>query len=214
MSMSKSIVNNAGARDPKIPRSITHKGERRSERYPSGLVERFVDLQGSVIQKQLVAPGIARTPDAIARSRTVMHNKANHDKSVRGFVEHDKCPIRHGVRHRNTTIEEEFAGMPTDLQAPCNSDPKVAERTAKGLVYHEGCPHIQWLMASRAAAERARRESRRATHIDFQAEQLSLAKEQAADSRRVADKLTAVVERLDARPLADKPAAPRKAPTE
>ena len=47
-SLSKSHIHDCGKRDPKLPRTVIVNGERRSERYPSGVTERYVSLQGNV----------------------------------------------------------------------------------------------------------------------------------------------------------------------
>ncbi len=199
-SFSRSAVHNAGKRDPKVPRTVFYKGERRSERWPSGVIERFVDLQGDVVTVQMVPPGIPATEELIARQRSSLHGKRNGDRSVQGFVEHDKCPLRHGARHRSPMLEEEFTALPDDLQRPCTSDPTVATRTRKGLEYGDACPHILWLMESRRAAEAIRRDSRRARNVDPAAEALKVAKDQAAATQAVNEKMLAVVESLAAKP--------------
>jgi hypothetical protein len=199
-SFSKSTVHNAGKRDPKIPRTIFHKGDRRAERWPAGVVERFIDLQGNVTQISMVPPGVPSTPDAVARKRNQMHLKCNHDRSVQGFIEHDKCPLRHGTRHLTETLEAEFSEMPQELQRPCPEDPRVAVRTAKGIEYADGCPHVLWLIQSRIAREADRRESRRARNVNHAEEQLNLAKAQAASTAAVNEKLLTVVESLTAKP--------------
>lgn len=177
-----------------------YKGDRRSERWPSGAVERFVDLQGNVVMVQLVPPGIPATDEAKARKRTSLHSRQNGDRSIQGFIEHDKCPLRHGARHRTPMIEEEFASLPADLQRPCAEDPQVARRTAKGIEYGDACPHILWLMESRRAAEGIRRDSRRARNVNHAEEQLNVAKEQAAHTASINEKLLHAVESLAAKP--------------
>lgn len=200
-SFSKSSVHNAGKRDPKIPRTVFYKGDRRSERWPSGAVERFVDLQGDVVTIQMVPPGIPATDEALARKRSTLHGKRNGDRSVQGFVEHDKCPLRHGARHRTPMLEEEFVALPAELQRPCGEDPEVATRTRKGIEYKDACPHILWLMASRREAESVRRDSRRARNVDHAAEQLKVAQAQAASTQAVNEKLVHLVESITARPV-------------
>ncbi len=199
-SFSKQSHHNAGKRDPKVPRTVFYKGARRSERWPSGAIERFVDLQGNVVMVQLVPPGVPVTDEAKARARSSLHNRQNGDRSIQGFVEHDKCPLRHGARHRTAMLEEEFASLPEALQRPCVEDPQVAKRTSKGIEYGDACPHTLWLMESRRASEDVRRESRRARNVDHAAEQLQVAKDQAEHTRSVNEKLISVVESLAAKP--------------
>jgi hypothetical protein len=198
-SFSRSSVHNAGKRDPKVPRTVFYKGERRSERWPSGAVERFVDLQGDVVTVQMVPPGIPATDEALARRRSAMHGKSNGDRSVQGFVEHDKCPLRHGARHRTPMIEEEFTALPESLQRPCTADPTVATRTRKGIEYGDACPHILWLMESRRKAAEIRRDSRRARNVDHAAEQTKAIQAQAASTQAINEKMLAVVESLAAK---------------
>lgn len=208
-SMSKGYAYDVGKRDPKIPRTVYVKGERRSEKFPSGVVERFVNLQGHVTQNQLISPGLPRSQDAINQAKAKLHRAKNSDRSIQGFVEHDRCPLRHAAHLRSPLAEEEFAAMPEELKRPCSADPEVVTRGAKGRIYNDPCPHIQWLIESRTEREaerRAARSSRGDSVLDMERRKLELAEAQLAESRKANDRMAAAVESVA------KPA--RKAPTE
>lgn len=210
MSLSKSAIYDAGSRpDPKKPRQVFANGERRSEKWPSGSVERFVDLQGNVVQIQMHSPGVAKTADTIVRKRNQLHAAKNGDGTVQGFIEHGKCPLRHGLNLLTPLIEDEFTAMPSELMRPCQSDPQTARRTAKGIEYLEPCPHIKWLIENRIAKEadrRASRSNRQETLRDIELKKLAAAEATAAEARKTNDRIVEL--------LASKPAQTKKAPTE
>lgn len=214
-SISKSYGYDVGkGGDPAKPRTSTYKGERRPEKVPRGVVERFVDLQGNVMPQQLVSPGVPPTQEAIARARAILHAAKNSDGTIQGHVEHGKCPLRHGTRHRNVLLEDEFAAMPADLQRPCESDPVVARATRgpggqRVIDYGDGCPHIEWLIASRRAKETARLASRMASResaMDIERKKLAAAQAQVDEQRKTNEKLVEVLSRNNDRS--------RKAPTD
>jgi hypothetical protein len=202
-SLSKGYAYDAGKRDPKVPRTVYVKGERRSEKYPSGVMDRFVNLQGNVVQCQLLSPGLARSPDAIARARSQLHQAKNADGSVKGFVEHDRCPLRHAANLRSTTAEEEFAAMPAELHRPCNEDPTVVTKGKKGREYHDPCPHIQWLIESRRTREAERRSARSGRTenvLEMERRKLEIAEQSLAEQRRANERMAQAVEQATARP--------------
>lgn len=99
--------------------------------------------------------------------------------------------------------------MPEELKRPCSADPEVVTRGAKGRIYNDPCPHIQWLIESRTEREaerRAARSSRGDSVLDMERRKLELAEAQLAESRKANDRMAAAVESVA------KPA--RKAPTE
>lgn len=209
-SLSKGYAYDAGKRDPKVPRTVFVNGERRAEKFPSGIVERFVSLQGNVVQCQLLSPGLARSPDMIAKARAQLHRAKNADGSVHGFVEHDKCPLRHAAHLRSPEAEEEFAEMPMDLKRPCPEDPTIVTRGKKGRVYSDPCPHIQWLIQSRREREEARRaarSSRGESVMDMERKRVALAEQQLEETRKANERIAAAVESVTA-------PKPRKAPSE
>lgn len=213
-SLSASSIHNAGKRDPKKPRTVIVKGERRSESWPSGVTEQFVSLQGNVVTCQLLPAGVAKSPDLIGRARGELHRAKNGDGTVQGFVEHDKCPLKHGVPYRSPLLEEEFALLPDDLKRPCKEDPVTKQIVQRGpnkfIEYLDPCPHIQWLIESRRQRENERRASRRArldSVLEMERQKVELAKQQLEEQRKANEKLVSVVESAVARPA-------RKAPTE
>lgn len=160
-SISKSYGYDVGrGGDPAKPQRVVYKGERterRGQKAPRGIVERFVDLQGNVVSEQLVGPGVPATPDAVARARTILHAKKNSHGTAHGFIEHGKCPLRHGANLRNKATEEEFAQIfaaNPELARPCPSDPTPPRRVRDGagnieLHCDDGCPHIEALIKLR-----------------------------------------------------------------
>lgn len=196
-SISKSVAYDVGKfGDPSKPGKSTYKGERRGDKRPRGVVERFVDLQGNVVTAQLVGPGIPATPEAVSCARANLHAAKSTDGVIQGFVEHGKCPLRHGTRHRNELIEQEFAAMPADLQRPCSEDPALPRRTkdASGVTIHygDGCPHIEWLIQSRRNRETERLKSRniaRESAMDIERKKLAATEAMAAEQKRTNEKL-------------------------
>ncbi len=193
-SMSKGYAFNAGKRDPLKSRVISYKGTRRAEKWPSGKIERFVDLQGNVVTRQLVAPGIPPTEDRINAARAHAHLEKNADGSVQGSIEHGRCPLKHGVRFLTPTIEAEFSELPDELQRPCSEEsPTVTRGKAGVLDNHDGCPHIEWLIKSRRARQAALLATKRTIRPDFQEEQLSLAKQQVEETRKANEAMVQAV---------------------
>lgn len=182
--------------DPSKPRRVTYSNERRSEKVPRGVAERFVDLQGNVVTCQLVGPGIPKTNDAVARGRTELHTRKNADGTVVGYVEHNKCPLRHGVQFRNKVIEEEFAGLPENLKRPCEQDPNPSQsmRDAAGVIIKHGdaCPHVEWIIAARRKKESDRIASRLATResvLDIERKKLAAAERAAEEQRKTNERM-------------------------
>jgi hypothetical protein len=200
-SLSKSHIHDCGKRDPKLPRTVIVNGERRSERYPSGVTQRFVSLQGNVVTCQLVQAGVPGSPDAIGRARIQLQRAKNADGSVQGFVEHDVCPLRHGAHLRSPLMEEEFAAMPEDLKRPCKEDPETRRVVKRGVNKHieylEPCAHIQWLIQSRRVREQARRDARSARQVsvmEIEQQKLELARQQVEETRKANERMVAAVE--------------------
>jgi hypothetical protein len=201
-SISKSYGYDVGrSGDPTKPRRVTYKGERRGEKVPRGVAERFVDLQGNVVVAQLVGPGIPPTQEAISRARADLHARKNNDGTIQGFVEHGKCPLRHGTRHRNELIEDEFAAMPEALQKPCGADPEGSTATkgaggVRTINHGDGCPHIEWLITERVRKEAERTASRRANRespMDLERRKLAAMQQQADEARKTNEKLVEVL---------------------
>lgn len=192
-SISKSFGYNVGkGGDPTKPRPITYKGERRSEKWPRGVTERFVDLQGNVVTQQLIGPGLPATTDAINSARTILHDAKNEGGTVQGFVEHGKCPLRHGIRHLSPLLEDEFAAMPAELQRPCAEDPSTARAVRDGrgklkhIEYAEACPHVEWLIQSRREREAERLAARRVRQegvLEIEKKKLAAIEAQAEEQR-------------------------------
>lgn len=208
-SLSKGYAFNAGKRDPLKSRAVTYKGERRAEKWPSGRVDRFVDLHGNVVFRQLVAPGVPPTEERInaARNRAHADSTIIHGDLIQGFIEHGKCPLKHGVRYLTPALEAEFSAMPESLQRPCSDEKPTATRGAKGSIeLHDGCCHIDWLIKSRRDRALNERLMKRKLQIDHQAEQLKLAKQQIDATNKVNERLISAVEGMTGKA--------RKAPNE
>jgi hypothetical protein len=182
----KRPINDAGqAQKTRTPVAMYHDGEQRFERRPYGKIERFVDPVGNVCIVQLSTPGDPKAVETAMRIRN--------EKHVDGWVEHAKCPMRHGVPSRTPAIEREFKKMPADLREPCGADPKVMSRKDGELYAEKSCPHVEWLIASRRKTEadanekrnaaRIREEKRLADAASLQAAQLEMVKEQLAERK-------------------------------
>lgn len=177
----KRPINDAGqAQRTRAPVAFVHAGEQRLDRRPYGHIERFVDPLGNVITLQLATPGDPSASQSALRMRK--------DKREEGWVEHAKCPIRHGLHNATPALEREFRKMPKDLGQQCAADPRVMSRANGELHANESCPHIEWLIESRRATEatqmkkrnaaRIREEERKAEADALQAAQMELVKEQ------------------------------------
>lgn len=197
-SLSKAYVHDAGKRDPSKPTATYYKGERRQLLYPSGTVERFVNLHGTVVQVQLVASGVPPTPEAIATARSRLHKHKTEDGETQGFIEHGRCPLRHGTRELSDVIREEFASLGPDLQTPCKEDPVTWRKTAKGIEYFDSCPHVQALIKERKAKHTKRTEARRFKQksvLQIEQEKLAVVKAQNEATTKILEKVADAVSR-------------------
>ena len=203
--LDKAYIYNAGQRDHTKPKIVYYKGERRRQLWPAGTVERFVNLQGSVVQAVLVPPGVPASKESLAQARAKLHAHKTTDGDVMGFIEHGKCPLKTGVRDLDETISDEFervfAGIPV-----CKEHPVTFKKTAKGIEYFDGCPHVQALIKHRREVYKekvAQRMKRQATMQEIEGLKLAAAQQQADDTRRLLEK---VVDRMDAAPRKGKSA--------
>lgn len=139
--------------------SVTYlfNGEERIDRRPIGRVERFVDPQGNVCNLQLAGDGDPNKAQRADVNRTQYHRD--------GFVEHAKCPLRHGLHLHAGVIKKDFSTLPDGLGDPCTADPKVMTKVAGDLVAQESCPHVEWLITSRREKEAAQAKKRNAARI-------------------------------------------------
>lgn len=174
------VNNTAAAERARVPVSIVHDGEQRLDRRPYGKIERFIDPVGNVITVQLAAAGDPHAVEAANRRRLQLY--------AEGWVEHTKCPIKHGARARVTGLDREFAKMPASVGGECVSDP-VPMKVVDGEKHaQKACDHIEWLISARRAKEAAQNKKRNAARIKeeelkaeaaaLQAAQLEMVKEQ------------------------------------
>lgn len=171
-------ITDAGKPKPNL--TYFFNGEERIDRRPLGKVERFVDPQGNVVSLQLGADGDPQ------RGMTVDKMRLQYRRD--GFVEHAKCPLRHGTHLMAGVIGKDFSGLPDDLRNPCAADSRTLVRKGHELHATEACPHIEWLISSRVSKEKAQNEKRNANRIaqekreaekiELQAAQLEMVKEQ------------------------------------
>lgn len=163
-----------------------HDGEQRIDRMPYGKRERFVDPVGNVITLQLATPGDPKAVETALRIRA--------EKHLDGWIEHAKCPLRHGLDQVTPAVSREFAKMPANMRQRCEADPKVMSRKDGELHAEHGCPHVEWLIADRRrreAEQNAKRnsqriadEKRKAEAAALQEAQLEMVKEQLAERRQ------------------------------
>jgi hypothetical protein len=205
----KAYVYNAGQRDHTKPKIVHYKGERRRLLWPAGTFERFVNLQGTVVQSVLVPPGVPASKEALATARAKLHAHKTTDGDVVGFIEHGKCPLKTGVADLDETLGEEIERVRNAVGPACKEHPVTFKKTAKGIEYFDGCPHIQWMIEERRKIHRAKVEARmkrQATMHEIEQAKLAAAQQQADDTRRLLER---VVDKLDSQP-----AKPRKQATE
>ncbi len=147
-------INDASKGVPTV--TYQHEGEERIDRRPAGKVERFVDPQGNVVSIQL-SPSGDPNPVATADRMRMSHRRE-------GFVEHAKCPLKHGIRHSTPAIDRDYLDMPAALERPCVDDPQVMTAVMRGrhktLHAQKSCPHIEWLITSRREREKAENDKR------------------------------------------------------
>lgn len=149
--ISKSYAHDTAKHKP-APRVRYYKGERRLDRAPLGVVERWVDLQGNVMTLQLRKLSDLPDQGIVDRKRA--------EKRREGWVEQHECPLTNGAM-RSDKIAADFADRPPALREACSKDPKTAIRTGRGVELQDGCPHIQWLIEHRVEKETNRRLTKR-----------------------------------------------------
>lgn len=197
--LSQRNFNDVGKRAAK-PLSYTHNGEPRIEKRPHGEVKRFVDPSGGVVNILLGNAGSITLKADVTKALEAHH--------THGFVEHGKCPLKHGVRYTSPKIEADFGNLPEDLQRPCSDDPTPLVKNRRGKIEaRESCPHVEWLIQFRRERERVENEGRNAARVaaeakarereELQSVQLDIAKEELAAKR-------AARERADAKGKTDK----------
>lgn len=198
--LDRAYVYNAGQRDHTKPKIVYYKGERRRQLWPAGTVERFVNLQGSVIQAVLVPPGVPATTEGVAQARAKLRAHKTTDGDVVGFIEHGKCPLKTGVADLDPVLADEVERARNACGPACKEHPVTFKKTAKGIEYFDGCPHIQWMIEERRQIHRAKVEARmkrqKSLHEIEQAK-LEAVEQQARDTRALLEK---VVEKIDAAP--------------
>jgi hypothetical protein len=211
----KAYIYNAGQRDHAKPQIVKYKGERRRQLWPAGTVERFVNLQGSVIQAVLIPPGVPASTDGLAQARARLHAHKTTDGDVVGFIEHGKCPLKTGVADLSPVLADECERAREACGPACKEHPttiKVTREPGKGgkkgkvasIEYFDGCPHIQWMIKERRALHKIKAEARmkrQKSVQEIEIAKLEAAQQQADDTRKMLER---VVDRLDAKPRPQK----------
>jgi hypothetical protein len=211
----KAFIYNAGSRDHTKPQIVKYKGERRRQLWPAGTIERFVNLQGSVVQSVLVPPGVPASKELLAQARAKLHAHKTPDGDVVGFIEHGKCPLKTGVADLDPTIADECERMREACGPACKEHPvtvKVtrAKPTRPGksgkvveIEYFDGCPHIQWMIMERREIQRgkvAARMKRQATIHEIEQAKLVAAQQQATDTRALLERVVEKMDRAEPKP--------------
>lgn len=199
-------VYNAGQRDHSKPRIIYYKGERRRQLWPAGTVERFVNLQGSVVQCVLVPPGTPASKEAVATARAKLRAHKTTDGDVVGFIEHSKCPLKTGIADLDPAIADEMERARVACGPACKEHPITFKKTSKGIEYFDGCPHVQWLIQERRRLQKSKvdaRMKRQKTLQEIEQAKLTAAEQQAADTRKLLER---VVDKMES-PRQRKPAS-------
>lgn len=178
---------------PKPHATYFYNGEERLDRRPQGrMVERFVDPVGGVMSIQLAGDGDPQ--------RQITADRVRMEKRRDGWVEHAKCPLRHGTHMTTGVTSKDFAALLKSkpaLSTPCATDKKTMERRDGDLHAVNACPHIEALIAYRVTkeAEQAKKrnekriqlEQQDAERLALQAAQLEMVKEQ-IEERKAAKK--------------------------
>jgi hypothetical protein len=142
--ISKSYGHDASKHKPK-PRVILVDGERRQAKVPLGVVESWVDPQGNVMDGlQLRKMGDVPDQGIVDRKRAEFRRK--------GWVEHHQCPLTNGAM-RSDKVAADLEKRPDELSAACKRDPQTRVKTAGGVEWRCGCPHIEWLVDFRRKKE-------------------------------------------------------------
>jgi hypothetical protein len=204
----RAYVYNTGLRDHTKPRIVFYKGERRRMLWPAGTVERFVNLQGTVVQSVLVPPGMPASKEGLAQARAKLYAHKTTDGEVVGFIEHARCPLKTGVADRDPILGDEMERCRSVVGPACKEHPVTFKKTPKGIEYFDSCPHIQWVIEERRKLHRARVEARSNKQKSMQQieqEKLDAAQQQAADTRALLEKLS---DRMEAQPTRQRKQAP------
>jgi hypothetical protein len=218
----KAYIYNAGSRDHTKPQIIKYKGKRRRQLWPAGTVERFVNLQGTVIQAVLVPPGVPASANALASARAKLHSHKTPDGDVVGFIEHGKCPLKTGVADLDPVIADECERMREACGPACKEHPvtvKVtrAKPTKQGragkvveIEYFDGCPHVQWMIEERRTIHRAKADARmkkqksvrelEQDRNEIETAKLAAAEQQARDTRALLERVVDKMDRAESRP--------------
>lgn len=195
----KAYVYNAGKRDLTKPMIVTYKGERRRQLWPAGTVERFVNLQGSVVQCVLVPPGIPASTESIATARAKLRAHKTTEGDVVAFLEHGKCPLKSGVADLHEVVADECERARAACGPACKEHPVTMRKTSKGVEYFDGCPHLQWMIEDRRRIYKDKvsaRMKRQKTLHEIEQDKLAAAQQQADDTRKLLEK---VVDAMPAR---------------
>jgi hypothetical protein len=173
------VNNTAQAERARVPVAIFHDGEQRLDRRPFGRIERFVDPVGNVITVQMAAAGDPHATETANRKRLQMY--------AEGWVEHTRCPFKHGTRAKVTGLEKEFRKA-AHLGGECDSDPAPMKVIDGEKHANKACDHIEWLITARREREAAQAEKRNAARVreekikaeaaELQKAQIELVKEQ------------------------------------
>lgn len=178
---------------PKPNVTYYFNGEERIDRRPQGRhVERFIDPQGNVVSIQLAGDGDPQRAQRVEIRRLELKRD--------GFIEHARCPIRHGTHMAPGQTTKDFAAIfrsKPNLMNGCTADKKTMERRDGELHAVEACPHVEALISYRVAkeAEQARKRNEKrikaeqadAERLALQAAQLEMVKEQ-IEERKAAKK--------------------------
>lgn len=179
-------ISNADKARPQI--TYVFNDEERIDRRPSGRVERWVDPVGNVVSLQMHAEGDPNPAATIQRNR--LQHRAN------GFIEHAKCPVRHGTYLLEGQIAKDFRAIKGLSHSPCDGDPRTLVKRGDELHATHACPHIEALIEYRVKNEakqakkrnekRARDEAREAEDAELKALQLEELRAKRAAKRQTA----------------------------
>lgn len=187
--ISKSVIFDAAKNNPR--QWVTKVGtERRTEKSPNGMVERWVDNQGNVVFLQVLQPAALR--------RSPEHVDAVRSKYIRkGWFPHVRCPLTIGAANPEDFPDE------NGLRSIC----------ATGTYGRSNpCKHVLHLIATRQAEQTAKMKILEDQFFAKEREREALEREKIAATDRLNDRIAAALERATgaAPPSDPPPAAPAR----
>lgn len=172
--LSKSVIFDAARNKPR--QFVTKVGlERRTERAPNGIVERWVDGQGNVVFAQLVQPASVRQgPEHVDAARAKLLRK--------GWVSYTRCPLTAGALKRSDFPEDK---------------PELREYCEDGTYGKDNpCPHVRYVIKFRQDEQSAKMRQLEDQFFAEKRAKEAIEREKIAATDRLHDRIGQVLERV------------------